>query len=214
MDDGLRLTDLRILRGAAPMLELDLHVPPATIVSLMGPSGVGKSTLLAAITGQLPADFTLSGDIQLNGRHLRPLPAQLRRVGILYQDHLLFPHLSVGGNLAFGLSPDVPRKLRRDRVEAALHDIGLDGYHDRDPETLSGGQKARVAMMRMLLSNPDLLLLDEPFSRLDKTLRDQMRQLVFAVARDRDLPVLLVTHDAEDAQAAGGPVIQLTQINR
>ncbi|PRZ50393.1 ATP-binding cassette domain-containing protein [Tritonibacter scottomollicae] len=214
MDDGLRLTDLRILRGAAPMLELDLHVPPAAIVSLMGPSGVGKSTLLAAITGQLSADFTLSGDIQLNGRHLRPLPAQLRRVGILYQDHLLFPHLSVGGNLAFGLSPDVPRKLRRDRVEAALHDIGLDGYHDRDPETLSGGQKARVAMMRTLLSNPDLLLLDEPFSRLDKTLRDQMRQLVFAVARDRDLPVLLVTHDAEDAQAAGGPVIQLTQINR
>ena len=214
MDDGLRLTDLRILRGAAPMLELDLHVPPASIASLMGPSGVGKSTLLAAITGQLSADFTLSGDIQLNGRHLRPLPAQLRRVGILYQDHLLFPHLSVGGNLAFGLSPDVPRKLRRDRVEAALHDIGLDGYHDRDPETLSGGQKARVAMMRMLLSNPDLLLLDEPFSRLDKTLRDQMRQLVFAFARDRDLPVLLVTHDAEDAQAAGGPVIQLTQISR
>lgn len=214
MDDGLRLTDLRILRGAAPMLELDLHVPPASIVSLMGPSGVGKSTLLAAITGQLSADFTLSGDIQLNGRHLRPLPAQLRRVGILYQDHLLFPHLSVGGNLAFGLSPEVPRKQRRDRVEAALHDIGLDGYHDRDPETLSGGQKARVAMMRMLLSNPDLLLLDEPFSRLDKTLRDQMRQLVFAFARDRDLPVLLVTHDAEDAQAAGGPVIQLAQISR
>jgi len=210
MADGLHLDGLRIHRGETRLLSLDLHVAPGAVASVMGPSGVGKSTLLAAITGQLAPEFALSGDIRLHGRDLRALPPQDRRVGILYQDHLLFPHLSVGGNLAFGLAADVARRDRRARIEAALHDIGLAGYHDRDPETLSGGQKARVALMRMLLSEPELLLLDEPFSGLDAALRGQMRELVFAFARDRALPVLLVTHDAADATAAGGPVIALS----
>ncbi len=209
MAEGLSLRALRILRGNRPLLELDLTVPPATILSVMGPSGVGKSTLLAAITGQMSADFSLEGEILLNGRDLCPLPPQARRVGILFQDHLLFPHLSVGANLAFGLASQVRGRARRARIEDALAEIGLEGFHDRDPETLSGGQKARVALMRMLLSEPDLLLLDEPFSRLDATLRDQMRDLVFTFARDRALPVLMVTHDAADAEAAGGPIVQL-----
>ncbi len=209
MAEGLSLRALRILRGNRPLLELDLTVPPATILSVMGPSGVGKSTLLAAITGQMSADFSLEGEILLNGRDLCPLPPQERRVGILFQDHLLFPHLSVGANLAFGLTPRVRGRARRTRIKNALAEIGLEGFHDRDPETLSGGQKARVALMRMLLSEPDLLLLDEPFSRLDATLRSQMRDLVFTFARDRALPVLMVTHDAADAEAAGGPIVQL-----
>ncbi|WP_114961605.1 ATP-binding cassette domain-containing protein [Tritonibacter mobilis] len=209
MAEGLRLRALRIKHGDRPLLELDLTVPPATILSVMGPSGVGKSTLLAAITGQMSADFSLEGEILLNGRDLCPLPPQARRVGILFQDHLLFPHLSVGANLAFGLAPRVRGRARRTRIKDALAEIGLEGFHDRDPETLSGGQKARVALMRMLLSEPDLLLLDEPFSRLDATLRSQMRDLVFTFARDRALPVLMVTHDAADAEAAGGPIVQL-----
>ncbi|WP_065333120.1 ATP-binding cassette domain-containing protein [Tritonibacter mobilis] len=209
MAEGLTLRALRIMHGDRPLLELDLTVPPATILSVMGPSGVGKSTLLAAITGQMSADFSLEGEILLNGRDLCPLPPQERRVGILFQDHLLFPHLSVGANLAFGLAPRVRGRARRTRIKDALVEIGLEGFHDRDPETLSGGQKARVALMRMLLSEPDLLLLDEPFSQLDATLRDQMRDLVFTFARDRALPVLMVTHDAADAEAAGGPIVQL-----
>ena len=209
MAEGLTLRALRIMHGDRPLLELDLTVPPATILSVMGPSGVGKSTLLAAITGQMSADFSLEGEILLNGRDLCPLPPQERRVGILFQDHLLFPHLSVGANLAFGLAPRVRGRARRTRIKDALVEIGLEGFHDRDPETLSGGQKARVALMRMLLSEPDLLLLDESFSRLDATLRSQMRDLVFTFARDRALPVLMVTHDAADAEAAGGPIVQL-----
>ncbi len=209
MAEGLRLRALRIKHGDHPLLELDLIVPPATVLSVMGPSGVGKSTLLAAITGQMNADFSLEGEILLNGRDLCPLPPQERRVGILFQDHLLFPHLSVGANLAFGLAPHIRGRARRTRIKNALAEIGLEGFHDRDPETLSGGQKARVALMRMLLSEPDLLLLDEPFSRLDATLRSQMRDLVFTFARDRALPVLMVTHDAADAEAAGGPIVQL-----
>lgn len=209
MAEGLRLRALRIKHGDRPLLELDLTVPPATILSVMGPSGVGKSTLLAAITGQMSADFGLEGEILLNGRDLCPLPPQERRVGILFQDHLLFPHLSAGANLAFGLAPQVRGRARRARIKDALAEIGLEGFHNRDPETLSGGQKARVALMRMLLSEPDLLLLDESFSRLDATLRSQMRDLVFTFARDRALPVLMVTHDAADAEAAGGPIVQL-----
>ena len=95
------------------------------------------------------------------------------------------------------------------RIEEALREVGLEGFADRDPATLSGGQKARIALMRMLLSEPCALLLDEPFSRLDATLRAQVREMVFDRAKARGLPVLMVTHDAEDAQAAGGMIITL-----
>ena len=96
-------------------------------------------------------------------------------------------------------------------IRTALDEIGLSGFGSRDPETLSGGQKARVALMRMLLAEPEALLLDEPFSRLDAALRDHVRKLVFETARNRNLPVLLVTHDQSDADAAGGRIIQLGQ---
>ncbi|MCE8442075.1 ATP-binding cassette domain-containing protein [Rhodovulum sulfidophilum] len=207
---GLRLQDIAIARGAEPLIAVDAHVAPGEVLSVMGPSGSGKSTLLAAVIGTLPPGFAMTGRVLLNGREVTGLPPEDRRIGILYQDELLFPHLSVGGNLAFALPRSLrDRKARRARVEAALDEIGLPGFAERDPATLSGGQKARVALMRMLLAEPEALLLDEPFSRLDATLRDQIRALVFARARDRGLPALLVTHDRADAEAAGGPVIGL-----
>ncbi|WP_417721527.1 ATP-binding cassette domain-containing protein [Salipiger sp.] len=210
MAEGLTLDTLRISRDGSPLLALDAHVPPGEVLTVMGPSGSGKSTLLAAIIGTLDPAFTLSGRILLDGRDITRLPPEARHAGILFQEELLFPHLSVGGNLAFALPPGIRgRAARRARIDAALEDIGLPGYFDRDPETLSGGQKARVALMRMLLAEPCALLLDEPFSRLDAALRGQIRDLVFARARARALPVLLVTHDAQDAEAAGGPVIAL-----
>lgn len=209
-ENGLILDELTILRGGAPLVSLDLHIAPGEVVTVMGPSGVGKSTLLAAITGTLAPGFTLRGRIRLDGRDLTALPPEARHVGILFQDDLLFPHLSVGANLAFGLSPAMRgRAARRARVEQALAEIGLEGFAERDPATLSGGQKARVALMRMLLSEPRALLLDEPFSRLDAALRGQIRELVFTRARALRLPTLLVTHDAADAEAAGGRVIEL-----
>ena len=209
MDKGLALRDVVIRKSGTPLLSVDHMIAPGEVLTVMGPSGVGKSTLLAYITGNLATDFAASGQVWLDGHEITDLPAHKRRVGILFQDDLLFPHLSVGANLAFGLAPGGGRAERQAKVEEALREVGLDGYADRDPATLSGGQKARVALMRMLLSEPCALLLDEPFSRLDAALRAQVREMVFDRARVRALPVLMVTHDVEDARAAGGEIIAL-----
>jgi putative thiamine transport system ATP-binding protein len=207
---GLRLEGLRIRRGAQTLAALDLRVPPGTVATVMGPSGSGKSTLLAAILGAVAPDFTVTGRVRLDGRDLAGLPPERRRIGMLFQDDVLFPHLSVGGNLAFGLPPSVRgRAARLAAVEAALAEAELSGMADRDPATLSGGQRARAALMRALLAEPLALLLDEPFSRLDAGLRDRIRRFTFDRTRARGLPVLLVTHDSEDAAAAGGPVVSL-----
>jgi len=195
--------------GRALISDLDLAVAPGAVVTVMGPSGSGKSTLLSWICGTLDPAFTAEGRVWLGDREITELPPEARRVGILFQDDLLFPHLSVGDNLAFGLPAVVRgRAARRARAEAALADADLPGFADRDPATLSGGQRARVAVMRTLLAEPRALLLDEPFNRLDAALRDRFRRFVFAHAGA--LPTLLVTHDEADALAAGGPVLRLT----
>jgi putative thiamine transport system ATP-binding protein len=151
-----------------------------------------------------------AGKVFVSGVELTALPAEDRRAGILFQDPLLFPHMSVAGNLVFALPEAVRgRSERRRLAERALQDVGLAGLGERDPDTLSGGQKARVALARVLLSAPRALLLDEPFSKLDADLRQQMRELVFAKARESALPVVLVTHDEADAEAAGGPLIRI-----
>ena len=179
-------------------------------LTLMGPSGSGKSTLLAYVAGTLDADFAAQGRVHIGGVDITPLPPERRRIGILFQDDLLFPHLSVGANLAFALPASVrPAAERRRRINQALADAGLEGFADRDPATLSGGQRARVAVMRTLLAEPQALLLDEPFSKLDAMLRGDFRRFVFEHARKSSLPTVLVTHDEADAQAAQGPVIRL-----
>lgn len=208
--EGLRLEGLRIARDGRLLVSLDAHVRPGAVLTVMGPSGSGKSTLLSVIVGAVAPGFDVSGRVRLDGRDLTGLAPQHRRVGILFQDDALFAHLSVGGNLAFALPPTVRgRVARRARVEAALADAELAGFADRDPATLSGGQRARAALMRTLLAEPRALLLDEPFSRLDAALRTQIRAFVFLRAAERRLPVLLVTHDAEDATATGGAVVRL-----
>ena len=209
MDKGLTLDRVAIMRGDTPLVALDRHVAPGEVLTVMGPSGIGKSTLLSVVTGTLPPAFRFTGRVMLDGRDITDAAPHRRRVGILFQDDLLFPHLSVGANLAFGLAPGGSRAQRQDRIAAALAEVDLAGFADRDPATLSGGQKARVALMRMLLADPHALLLDEAFGRLDTALRAQVRDLVFARARDRALPVLMVTHDAEDAAAAGGDIVTL-----
>lgn len=204
---GLHLDKLRISRGTETLVSLDRLVAPGEVLTVMGPSGSGKSTALAAIIGTLAPPFRLEGRIWLDGVEVTPLPTRARRIGLLFQDDVLFPHLSVGGNLGFALPPGLRGAARRARIAAALEQAGLPGFADRDPATLSGGQRARVALFRTLLAEPCALLLDEPFSRLDADLREQIRNFVLDRARDRGLPVILVTHDAEDARAAGGSVI-------
>ncbi|SEM62620.1 putative thiamine transport system ATP-binding protein [Loktanella fryxellensis] len=209
MVKGLTLDRIAITKGGVPLVALDRHIAPGQVLTVMGPSGVGKSTLLSVVTGTLPNAFACTGRVLLDGRDITRLPPHDRRVGILFQDDLLFPHLSVGANLMFGLAPGGDRAARRARVAQALEEVDLAGFADRDPATLSGGQKARVALMRMLLADPCTLLLDEAFGRLDTVLRAQVREMVFARARARALPVLMVTHDAADAEAAGGDVVTL-----
>jgi putative thiamine transport system ATP-binding protein len=211
MTHGLHLAAVAItLAGRTLVPTLDLAVAPGTVTTIMGPSGAGKSTLLALVGGFLDPAFSATGRVLIDGADVTDLPPEQRRIGILFQDDLLFPHLSVGGNLAFGLAASVRgRAPRQQRIDAALASAGLAGFAGRDPATLSGGQRARIALLRTLLAEPRALLLDEPFAKLDTSLRQDFRRFVFAHASRRRLPALLVTHDLDDATAAGGPVITL-----
>jgi putative thiamine transport system ATP-binding protein len=209
-DQALFLDRVSISLGGRVLVALTHRVAAGEVLTVMGPSGSGKSTLLAYIGGFLDHAFEATGKVTVGTIDLTALPPEDRHAGILFQDPLLFPHMSVGGNLLFAIPPAVNgRRERLAMAEAALDGVGLAGVAERDPDTLSGGQKARVALARALLSAPRMLLLDEPFSKLDAGLRQQMRELVFAKARAGGLPVLLVTHDEADAAAAGGAVVRI-----
>lgn len=177
---------------------INCAIAPGSILTLMGPSGIGKSSLMAAIAGDLQPPLQLQGDISLQGRRLNEVPIEQRGVGLLLQDDLLFPHLSVGQNLAFAMPQSYGSQERQQRIEQFLHEAGLTGFSQRDVATLSGGQRARVSVLRTLLSEPKVVLLDEPFSRLDQALRQRFRDWVFTTLLAHQVPVLLVTHDAQD----------------
>ncbi len=210
MNEALDLAGVSVaFSGRTLVPPLSFRVEPGEVVTVMGPSGSGKSTLLAFIGGFLDRAFTAEGSVRVGLQDITRLAPERRRVGILFQDDLLFPHLSVSENLAFGLPPGGSRSERRHRADEALREAGLAGFAERDPATLSGGQRARVALLRTLLAEPRALLLDEPFGKLDRALKAEIRAFVFAHARARRLPTLLVTHDPDDAEAAGGRVIEL-----
>jgi putative thiamine transport system ATP-binding protein len=191
---------------------LSCTIEAGEIATLSGPSGSGKSSLLAFLCGVLPRGLAGRGQVLLDRADLTALAPQQRGIGILFQDDLLFPHLSVGGNLAFGLrAPEASRRERARLIDDALDAVGLSELAGRDPATLSGGERARVALLRVLLSRPVALLLDEPFARLDDETRSAVRRLVFDEARRRRLPTVLVTHDREDVAAAGGQSFELTR---
>ena len=205
---SLVLDSIEISLDAVPLFKpLSVAVAAGSVVTIMGPSGCGKSTLLASICGTLDPGFDFSGTITLNGRVLNGVELEHRRVGILFQDDLLFPHLDVFGNMAFGLPAGMSRKKKRDRVDNSLAAAGLEGFGNRDIATLSGGQKARVSLLRALLAEPEAILLDEPFNKLDDDLRGSIKDFVFDQIGRLDIPALLVTHDHSDS--ADGTYIEL-----
>lgn len=208
-EQGLKLEAVEIYQGPRRLLALDAAIRPGEVLSLMGPSGSGKSTLVNAIAGFLSPHFTCRGHIALNGADITALPPEARHVGVLFQDPLLFPHFSVIQNIVFALPAGGSAAERHARALDLLASVGMADCARRDPATLSGGQAARVALMRVVAANPRALLLDEPFSKLDMALRDAVRDLVFGLIKDRRLPALLVTHDRADAEAAGGAIATL-----
>ncbi|WP_303809979.1 ATP-binding cassette domain-containing protein [Aeromonas rivipollensis] len=202
----LHTTALTLYLDEQPLLTLPpMTVAPGEVLTLMGPSGCGKSSLLAALAGVLPpgGPIRLAGEIRLGERLLTPLAPQVRRIGMLFQDDLLFAHLTVAENLMFGMPAHLRgMAARRACALEALAEVGLEGQADKLPGQLSGGQKARVSLLRALLAEPEALLLDEPFSRLDKPLRAAFRTLVFERLKALGIPALLVSHDEEDAPGA------------
>lgn len=191
--------DLTLLQAGDAVLlrDLQLHVAPGTVHTLMGDSGSGKSSVLAAVCGTLAPALRWEGEIRLNGQRIDTLPTRARRVGILFQEDLLFAHMTVRENLLFAV-PAGPQAAREALAAGALADVEMSAFLQADPATLSGGQRARVSLARALLAQPQALLLDEPFSKLDASLRQRMRDLVFGLVRERQIPALLVTHDAAD----------------
>ncbi|OJJ12881.1 ABC transporter ATP-binding protein [Alphaproteobacteria bacterium AO1-B] len=207
---GLILENVNIQLDGRTLLELDTTIEPGTVLTVMGESGSGKSSLLDFIAGFLKPDFKATGRIILDGTDVTNVPAQERHIGLMFQSPLLFPHMSVAQNLMFAIPSEINNRTERQRLaEEALEVVNLEGLGPKDPAKLSGGQQTRVALMRTLLARPKALLLDEPFSSLDQSTRADVRQKVFSIARERALPVLLVTHDFEDAEMAGGPVYRL-----
>lgn len=208
---ALRLKDVSVsLHGQRMFAPLTFTADPGVVTSVIGPSGAGKSSLLAHLSGALRSELRAHGEVCLGALRLDGLAPEERRLGILFQDDLLFPHLSVGGNLAFGMHrPPESRRDRRLAIAEALELVGLRGFEARDPATLSGGQRSRVALLRVLLSEPRALLLDEPFARLDARTRADTRQWVLDEIRRRGLPTVLVTHDRDDVAVAAGPIVEL-----
>jgi len=199
---SLDLINLSAHIGAEPLFSgVSQSIDPGHILAVMGPSGSGKTTLLNIIAGFAASPVRWTGEVQLAGRRLNSLPPQRRRLGLVFQTPLLFPHLSVGQNLGFGMPSGQSAVLRQATIEQALSTAGLTGFADRDPESLSGGQRARISLLRTLLSQPDALLLDEPFSALDEATKADMRAFTAAQIRNTALPTILVTHDPRDAEA-------------
>ncbi|MDR3106020.1 MAG: ATP-binding cassette domain-containing protein [Yokenella regensburgei] len=200
----LIVNNLTLALNTAPRLNhVSFSVEPGEVVTLMGASGSGKSTLFAWMIGALPTPFKAQGELWLNDRRLDGLTTAQREIGVLFQDALLFDHFSVGKNLLLALPASVKGGERREMVEAALTEAGLAGFYARDPATLSGGQRARVSLLRAMLAQPKALLLDEPFNRLDAPLRERFREWVFAELSGLAIPVVLVTHDAADIPPGG-----------
>ncbi len=187
---------------------LELEVGRGSITALVGPSGCGKTTTLRLLAGfERPDSGTVSaGDRVLAGPG-EFVPPEDRRIGVVFQEYALFPHLDVAGNIAYALG----RKADKERVTDVLRLVGLEGISDRQVHELSGGQQQRVALARALAPSPEVVLLDEPFSNLDASLRDRLRQEVSAILRETGVTAIFVTHDQEEALSVADTVAVMSE---
>ena len=179
--------------------ELNINLEKGEILAIIGPSGCGKTTLLRCICGLEELD---SGKILLNGDDITKIPAEERGIGLLFQKPVLYPHLTVSGNLSLASF---------NNHDKALVEVGLPNFEDRDVDTLSGGEGQRVALARALLANPNVLLLDEPFSALDLDMSIKLISDVRALLKDRSCPAILVTHNIEEAKLFSDRMIDLSK---
>jgi putative spermidine/putrescine transport system ATP-binding protein len=176
---------------------VSMAIRQGEFMTLLGPSGCGKTTLLNLAAGFLSPD---SGEILIAGERMNDVPTYKREIGMMFQNYALFPHMNVAGNVAYGLKVrGVAKKERDRRVEAMLALVRLSGFEDRTPRQLSGGQQQRVALARALVINPTVLLLDEPFSALDKNLRASMQVELREIQRKLNVTTIFVTHDQSEA---------------
>ena len=203
---SLRVRGLtKTFADTAAVTDLDLDVVGGSFVSLLGPSGCGKTTTLNCVAGLLDPD---RGSIEVDGRDVTRLPPERRGFGMVFQNYALFPHLTVARNVAFGLEVrGLDRAERERRVSAALAKVQLAGMGDRYPAQLSGGQQQRVALARAIVTEPPLILMDEPLSNLDAKLRLEMRHEIRRLHQSLGLTTLYVTHDQEEALSLADQVV-------
>ncbi len=202
IDIGVDYDDKEFLRG------VNLQVEHGSRISLVGPSGSGKSTLLRVIAG---IESPVHGKVLIDGVDVTATPPHLRRVGMVFQDNQLFPHLNVGDNIGYPLRI-AGRKDRVEIVRDMLDLVGLSGYDNRDVVTLSGGEQKRVAVARALAANPTVLLLDEPLTGLDEALHDRLLADLIALFDRRGTTVIHVTHDINEARQLSSRVIDIVEL--
>lgn len=203
---GLQLVEVHKYFGEIRAVNgVSFAVHQGEIVASLGPSGCGKSTVLMVIAGLERPD---RGDIMWNGRSLRNVPPHRREFGLMFQDYILFPHMDVSANIAFGLRmADMDSHDVKERVATMLELVGLQHFGDRDVHTLSGGEQQRVALARALAPAPRLLMLDEPFGSLDRTLRERLMVELRQILRRMNQTAVYVTHDQEEAFAIADRVV-------
>jgi putative spermidine/putrescine transport system ATP-binding protein len=183
--------------GVAAISDLSLEVRRGELLTLLGPSGCGKTTLLNLVAGFFSPD---GGSISIDGRLVNDVPTYKREIGLVFQSYALFPHMTVAANIAYGLRMrDLPKRDITRRVGDVLSLVKLQGLEDRKPRQLSGGQQQRIALARALVINPKVLLLDEPFSALDKNLRASMQIELREIQRNLGVTTIFVTHDQSEA---------------
>ncbi|MBW6515713.1 MAG: ABC transporter ATP-binding protein [Candidatus Cloacimonetes bacterium] len=193
----LQVENLRVVVDDFELNDINIDLEQGKILSLLGPSGAGKSTLIQAISGLIPIN---NGKISVKNIDITKLPVHKRKIGIVFQDFALFPHLNVYNNIAFGLrSQRLSKKTIQDKITYLLDLVGLSSYEKRDVNTLSGGEKQRVALARTLAPQPDIILFDEPLSAVDEELRTRLREQLAKVQQELGFTALYVTHDREEA---------------
>ena len=194
--------------------DLNLKIKNGEILCIFGASGVGKSSLINIIAGIYEDNLLFEGEIILNGKKLNQIPTEKRKIGLLLQDGTLFPHLTVEQNILFGMDKKLTYKEKSTLISSNLEKSNMTGFEDRYPHTLSGGQKARVACLRAILSGPEALLLDEPFSSLDPDQRNSFREFVVNNIKENKIACLLVTHDENDKIISDSEPLNLNTFQR